>query len=151
MEIVEDSLIRDEIVSLLREHLDEMHTVSPPESAHALDVEQLKDHTITFWSAWDNDILLGCAALKELAVSHGEVKSMRTTLEARGSGVGSKLLEHIINVAVSRGYTRLSLETGSMAHFEPARNLYLKHGFSYCDPFAGYKYDPNSVFMSKQV
>ncbi len=149
MDIIEDKLNGEEINSLLKEHLTEMHSVSPPESTHALDINALKEKSVTFWSAWENGVLLGCAAIKELNSSHGEIKSMRTSLNARGTGVGSKLLEHLINVAAAKGYGTLSLETGSMDHFEPARNLYLKYGFTYCKPFANYTLDPNSVFMSK--
>lgn len=151
MNIIEDNLNSRQTLALLKEHLSEMHSVSPPESAHALDVNQLKDRSITFWSAWEEGVLLGCAALKELDAFHGEIKSMRTATMARGSGIGSKLLEHVISASADRGYSRLSLETGAMAHFKPARSLYLKYGFEFCQPFGAYKLDPNSVFMTLQI
>ncbi len=151
VEIIEDQLSGNEIISLLTEHLSEMRAVSPPESAHALSIEQLKEASVTFWSAWERGVLLGCGALKELDEHHGEIKSMRTTTTARRSGIASKLLQHLITEATQRNYKTLSLETGAMPHFDPARHLYLKHGFTYCKPFGTYTLDPNSVFMSKRL
>ena len=122
---------------------------SPAESIHALNVEGLRDPAITFWTAWDNDELLGFGALKELGSRHGEIKSMRTARHHLGRGVASALLEHILDVARQRGYTRLSLETGSGDAFQPAHALYLKYGFEFCGPFADYKPDPFSRFMRR--
>ena len=143
-----DDLSGPEIADLLQEHLDEMHLHSPPESVHALDLESLRKPEITFWSIWSDDSLVGCGALKELDATHGEIKSMRTKKEFRGRGGGRAMLRHIIDEARARGYARLSLETGSMAAFEPARRLYSSHGFTQCAPFADYLDDENSVFMS---
>jgi len=140
-----------EIAGLLTDHLSEMHEHSPPESVHALDLDELRKADITFWSIWSGDELVGCGALKELDIEHGEIKSMRTALEFRGKGAGKVILRHIIDEARSRGYKRLSLETGSMAAFEPARRLYESHGFTYIGPFADYILDPNSVFMVKYL
>jgi putative acetyltransferase len=95
--------------------------------------------------------LLGCGALKELDAKHGEVKSMRTPNSLRRRGAGRAVLAHIIRVARSRGYERLSLETGSGEAFLPAQRLYASVGFEYCGPFAGYAEDPNSVFMSLRL
>lgn len=95
--------------------------------------------------------LLGCGALKELDPYHGEIKSMRTAKEHLRKGVAKKLLQHIVEEAKKRGYQRLSLETGSMDAFEPARKLYASFGFEYCKPFSDYKEDPNSVFMTKEL
>jgi putative acetyltransferase len=151
MKIRIDDLTGPEIALLLEQHLSEMRDVSPPESKHALDLNGLRQPDVTFWTVWDGTALAGCGALKELDQSHGEIKSMRTASEYRNKGVASKLLRHIINEAKRRSYKRLSLETGSMPYFEPARQLYLKFGFVYCDPFAGYREDPNSVFMTKEL
>lgn len=143
-----DDLSGSEIADFLQEHLDDMHLHSPPESVHALDLENLRRPDITFWSIWSEDNrLVGCGALKELSKIHGEIKSMRTKREFRGLGAGKLMLNHIIGEAERRGYNRLSLETGSMAAFDPARRLYENHGFKYCGPFADYILDPNSVFM----
>jgi putative acetyltransferase len=103
---------------------------------------------ITFWSAWQGNELIGCGALKELDSSHAEIKSMRVSSEIRGRGIASQLLSHMLNEAKLKGYNTLSLETGSMSFFEPARKLYEKFGFKYCAPFADYNEDTNSVFMS---
>jgi putative acetyltransferase len=128
-----------------------MHVHSPPESVHALDLDALRRPEITFWSVWCDGNLVGCGALKELDSEHGEVKSMRTSMEFRGRGGGKMILRHILDEAKTRGYKRLSLETGSMAAFDPARGLYESHGFTYCGPFADYILDPNSVFMTMEL
>jgi putative acetyltransferase len=146
-----DDLAGPEIRALLDEHLRSMHELSPPESVHALDLAALRRPEITFWTAWSNGALLGCGALKELDPAHGEVKSMRTAHAHRRIGVGRAVLEHIIAVARTRSYARLSLETGSMEAFLPARRLYESFGFSYCAPFADYAEDPNSVFMTRTL
>ncbi|MDJ0785636.1 MAG: GNAT family N-acetyltransferase [Myxococcota bacterium] len=150
-EIRHDDLRGHEVEGLLREHLDDMHEITPPESVHALDLEALRAPEITFWSVWEGDALLGCGALKELDARRGEIKSMRTARPHRGRGVASRLVEHILAEADRRGYERLYLETGSMVEFEPARALYRRHGFEPCGPFEGYVLDPNSVFMTRSL
>lgn len=151
MEIRQDDLSGPKIRELIREHLNNMAELSPPESTHALDVDGLKQPDVTFWSAWADDELLGCGALKELDDSHGEIKSMRTVEKHRGKGVARRLLTHILEEAGRRGYRRVSLETGSMEAFEPARKLYESFGFQSCRPFANYREYPNSVFMTKEL
>jgi putative acetyltransferase len=151
MKIEIDDLSRPAIHALLNEHLQSMYALSPPESVHALDLEKLRKPGITFWSAWEGSILLGCGALKELDQKHAEVKSMRTPNALRRRGAGRAILAHIIEVARSRAYERLSLETGSMEAFEPAQRLYESFGFTYCGPFGEYVGDPNSVFMTRRL
>jgi putative acetyltransferase len=151
MEIKLDDLCGIEIAEFLREHISEMKSVSPPESKHALDLEGLKHPDISFWTVWDGDCLVGCGAIKALDADHAEIKSMRTKASYRGQGVASMLLRHILATAQSRGYQRISLETGSMPFFNPARHLYARNGFHYCEPFATYKEDPNSVFMTREL
>ena len=146
-----DDLRGAQIAALLREHLAEMHVHSPPESVHALDLEKLRAPDISFWTAWERDALLGCGALRELDAGSGEIKSMRTVPAHRGRGVGDALLRHIVGEARRRGYRRLSLETGSMAHFEPARRLYARHGFAPCGPFGDYVEDPHSMYMTRTL
>ena len=148
MKIKVDDLTGPEIAALLNQHLESMYTHSPPESVHALPIDKLRSPDITFWSVWENNELLGCGALKELDPQCGEIKSMRTVPRHLRKGVARAVLNHIIEQAKQRGYRRLSLETGSMAAFEPARSLYQRAGFSYCAPFADYIEDPNSVFMT---
>ena len=149
--IKRDDLTGTKIAALLAEHLRDMHVHSPPESVHALDLDELRKPEITFWSVWWDDELVGCGALKELGPGHGEIKSMRTSAHFRGKGAGKLMLRHIVDEARQRGYERLSLETGSMAAFDPARRLYESHGFVYCEPFADYVLDPNSVFMTMEL
>jgi len=151
MEIRVDDLRGPEVIQLLEEHLRCMALVSPPESRHALNLDGLRKPDITFWSIWNGAELAGCGALKELDREHGEVKSMRTVYKYQRQGIASALLRHITEEAKRRGYRRLSLETGSMDYFEPARRLYSNFGFRPCGPFASYIEDPNSVFMTKEV
>ncbi|AGQ96944.1 MULTISPECIES: GNAT family N-acetyltransferase [Vibrio] len=148
MRIEIDNLERPQVIALLEEHLQDMYATSPPESVHALDVSKLKLPSITFWTGWDGEQLLGCVAMSQLEDGHAELKSMRTTPSARKQGVASRLLNHVIEQAKHQGIQRLSLETGSMAFFEPAHRLYEKHGFVYCEPFGDYQPDPNSRFMT---
>ncbi len=149
MHIKLDDLRGPEIAGLLTEHLDDMVAVSPPESRHALNLDGLRQPDITFWSVWDGPELVGCGALKALGAEHAEVKSMRTARAHHRKGVAALLLEHLLREAKARGYRRLSLETGSMAFFEPAHRLYRRFGFEACGPFASYLEDPNSVFMTR--
>ena len=151
MDIERDHIEDDAVIALLREHLADMHRTSPPESVYALDVEALRHPSILFWVAREDGRVLGCAALKELDSSHGEIKSMRTAASARKRGVAKRLLTHVIQQARERGYTRLSLETGSFAFFEPARKLYRNFGFEFCGPFADYPAGPNSIFMTREL
>jgi putative acetyltransferase len=148
MRIQIDDLTGPEIHALLEEHLANMHELSPPESVHALDLSKLRSPDITFWTVWDGSLLLGCGALRELGPEHGEVKSMRTPKALRRRGAGRVVLQHMIGEARSRGYRRLSLETGSQPGFEPARTLYRSFGFTPCAPFGDYRDDPNSFFMT---
>jgi putative acetyltransferase len=150
-EIKQDDLTGPEIAELLKEHLQCMYMHSPPESVHALPIEELRSPDVTFWSVWEDGELLGCGALKELSAQHGEIKSMRTVARHLRKGVGRAVLSHIIAEAKRRGYSRLSLETGSMAAFEAARLLYARAGFIYCEPFADYIEDPNSAFMTMEL
>lgn len=149
MDIRLDDLTGPEVRKLLEEHLRNMFEVSPPESVHALDLDGLRKPDVTFWTVWSGSDLLGCGALKELAPAHGEIKSMRTSLEHRRKGVARAMLSHIIAEGMKRRYHRLSLETGSMQAFEPAQKLYESFGFTYCPPFGEYVEDPNSVFMTR--
>lgn len=151
MNLEVDDLSRPAIHALLNEHLQSMYELSPPESVHALDLEKLRKPEITFWSAWEGPLLLGCGALKELDRTHGEVKSMRTPNAQRRRGAGRAILAHIVAAAKSRSYERLSLETGTMAAFKPAHRLYESFGFTYCGPFGEYVEDPNSVFMTLRL
>ena len=149
MNIKRDDLRGPEVAALLTEHLADMAAASPLESCHALNLEGLRQPEVTFWSVWEGPELIGCGALKELDAGHAEIKSMRTAQTHRGKGVGTLMLQHLLTEAGQRGYRRLSLETGSMAFFEPAHRLYRRFGFEACEPFASYVEDPNSLFMTK--
>jgi putative acetyltransferase len=151
VEISEDDLFGVEIQALLEEHLAEMRRISPPESVHALDLARLRQPDITFWTVWSENELLGCGALKELDLQHGEIKSMRTAAAHRRKGVAQAMVRHVLDEAQRRGYMRLSLETGSQEAFAPARRLYASFGFVLCPPFGGYTDDPNSIFMTRTL
>lgn len=152
MQIVVDDLSGPQIARFLDEHVQEMRSITPsPDSKHALDLDDLRQPEITFWSVMDGATLVGCGAIKRLDASHAELKSMRTAPARRRDAIASMLLEHIITEAQRMGFTRLSLETGSYKFFLPARKLYEKFGFEYCEPFADYQADPNSVFMTRHL
>lgn len=145
--IAEDDPTAADVLALIEEHLAEMRAVSPPCSVHALEPASLAGDGMTFWTAREGDVLLGMAAIKDHGDGTGELKSMRTSAAARGTGVGRRLLEHAIAEATARGWRCLRLETGSEPHFVPARSLYLARGFVPCPPFADYTDDPNSVYL----
>ena len=151
MEIRIDALTHPAVIALLEEHHQDMLHHSPPESVHALDLSALSHADITFWAVWKNNELAGCGALKELDNSQGEIKSMRTSKSFLRQGVAKLLLEHMIDQASSRGYQKLSLETGTMDAFLPAQKLYRQLGFEICPPFADYQEDPYSTFMAKNI
>jgi putative acetyltransferase len=148
MDIRRGDLDDPSIFRLLRHHFDRCHEVTPPGSAHVFDVTRLKAPEIDFWAAWDGETLLGVGAMKPLGPTHGEVKSMHTAEAARRRGVGAAILRHIIAASRARGFTHLSLETGSFGYFGPAVALYKAHGFTECPPFGDYRPDPNSVFLT---
>jgi putative acetyltransferase len=144
---VEDPRAPD-VSALLLTHLELMNAQSPPEEVHALDIDALAQPTVTFVGYRLEGTLLGVGALKDLGAGHGEVKSMHTSGAARGRGVGSAILLHLVDLARTHGLTRVSLETGTPAGFAPARALYARHGFAECEPFGDYAASPWSTFMT---
>jgi putative acetyltransferase len=151
MRIEVDDVSRPQVLALLDEHLRNMHEITPPDQVFAFEAQQLKGPGIIFWTAWEDDILLGCAALKELSPTEGEVKSMRTSASLRRRGTGRVLLDHILDVSRRMGYRELFLETGSHPAFTPARALYRSAGFRECGPFGSYKDNGFSIFMSLRL
>lgn len=143
-----DDLSRPEVLALLEEHLRDMYEITPPEHVFAFDAAKLRAPDVTFWTAWDGASLMGCAALKHLSSTEGEIKSMRTPSAQRRTGAGRALLHHLVEVARSRGYRVLYLETGRQPEFLPAHTLYRGAGFQDCGPFGSYRENGNSVFMS---
>lgn len=141
-----------DVATLLVEHLSDMHAQSPPESVHALAAGALAKDTVTLLAARDeHGTLLGIGALAALGDDHGEIKSMRTVASQRGKGVAATVLGALLALARERGYTRVSLETGSMDFFAPARRLYERHGFVPCEPFGDYWDDPASAFFTLEL
>lgn len=135
------------VIALLEHHYAENRAVSPPESCHVLDLSAMQVPEIRFFTLWEGEELLGMGALKQIDAEAGEVKAMRTIPDAKRRGVGSAVVRRVIDEARAMGLKRLYLETGSYEYFRPARELYTRHGFAECPPFAGYKPDPNSTFM----
>jgi putative acetyltransferase len=151
MKITDGGLDDPRVQTLLTHHFNTARAETAPGSAHALDLSGLKSPNVRFWSAWDGDRVIAIGDLKRLSESHGEIKSMHTDLSHRRKGAGSAMLRHIISMAREMGLSRLSLETGSWPFFNPARELYRRHGFVECPPFGGYVPDPNSVFMTLEL
>ncbi|MGF3053227.1 GNAT family N-acetyltransferase [Microbacterium sp. YY-03] len=149
--IREDDLTDPQTLQLIAEHVAAMRADSPEESCHVLSDDALRSPNVTVWTAWEGDTIVGMGALAALSGTHAEIKSMRTTAQSRGLGVGRLLVRFLIDEAASRGITTLWLETGSDATFLPARSLYESEGFVECDPFGTYRPDPNSTFMMREV
>ncbi|MFT3792673.1 MAG: GNAT family N-acetyltransferase [Rudaea sp.] len=149
--IEEGGLDDARVAALLSAHVTQARAQTARGSAHALDLDALKHPAIRFWTLWQDDAPVAVAALRKLDATHGEVKSMHTAAPARGSGAGSAILAHLIAEAKAAGLLRLSLETGSWDYFAPARAFYRRHGFADCEPFAEYRADPNSVFMTRML
>ncbi len=144
-----------EIRALLEEHMAAMMANSPKGACHFLDIAALQAADVTFWTVRDGDgedaQLMGCGAMKEIAADHGEIKSMRTHGDHLRKGVGGAMLGHIIRTARERGYTRISLETGSGDYFGAAHALYLRHGFEYCGAFGDYVEDGFACYMTLEL
>jgi putative acetyltransferase len=151
MKIKVDDLSCSKIADLLQAHHEDMLIHSPVESVHALDISALKAPDVTFYSAWTDGELAGCGALKQIDPTHGEIKSMRTAAGHLRKGVAASILNRILEEAGRRNYQQLSLETGSMTAFIPARKMYQRFGFNECEPFADYVEDPYSIFMTKTI
>src|SRR5262245_30749800 len=151
MRIADGGLDDPRVQALLAHHLTTARAQTAPGSAHALDLSGLRAPDIQVWSVWEGDDVIGVGALKRLSATHGEIKSMHTAGARRRKGVASAMLNHIITRAHHMGLSRLSLETGSWAYFDPARELYRRHGFVECPPFGAYVPDPNSVFMTLEL
>ena len=140
-----------EVNELLTEHFKELKAASPKGSAHVLDIPGLKNPSIKFWSLWENEKLIGCGALKFLENKHGEFKSIRIHNNFRNKGYGMKIINHLTYEAKKLGIKRISIETGAGKFFEPARKLFKKCNFEVCEPFAHYKEDKNSIYLTKII
>ncbi|MAJ65043.1 MAG: GNAT family N-acetyltransferase [Micavibrio sp. TMED2] len=149
--IIDGDLDHPAVQALLAIHLANARSISPACSVHALDDTGLRIPQISFYSAWQDDSLIGFGAIKDLGERHGEVKSMHVAAAHRGKGMAGVILNHLIEQARLKAMTRLSLETGSQDGFAPARALYARHGFAFCEPFADYRLDPSSVFMTREI
>jgi len=147
-EISIDDPRAEDVRELLERHLAFAKSNTPPEDVHALEVDGLLDPALTVFSFRRNGELLAVGALKRLDARHAELKSMHTAQSARRRGIGRAMVEHLLAVARDRGFRRVSLETGSMPVFAPARLLYASVGFRPCEPFADYRPSPNSTCMT---
>ena len=148
---IEGNFDNQEVHELLIKHFIELRAASPEGSAHVLDIPGLKVSSIKFWSLWQDDMLMGCGALKFLDKEHGEFKSIRIHDDFRKQGNSINVINHLINEAKKLNINRLSIETGAGDFFIPARKLFKKCGFEACKPFAHYKEDVNSVYLTKII
>ena len=148
---IEGNFDNPEVNELLTKHFIELKAASPEGSAHVLDIPGLKVPSIKFWSLWDDEKLIGCGALKFLDKEHGEFKSIRIHNNFRKQGKGIEVINHLMNEAKKLKIRRLSIETGAGNFFIPARKLFKKAGFTLCEPFAHYKKDINSVYLTKLI
>ena len=151
MKSVEGNFNNSEVLELLNKHFIELRSVSPDGSAHVLDIEGLKDQNIKFWILWEDNLFMGCGALKFLNKEHGEFKSIRLVDSFRKKGNGIEILKHLIFEAKKLNINKISVETGTGDFYAPARKLFNKCGFKLCKPFAHYKEDPNSCYMSMLI
>jgi len=151
MKIKLDDLQSLQVRALLSVHLNNAAQLSPADNVFALDLNALCKADITFWTAWQGDIVIGFGAIKELSKNHGELKSMHTLAEFRGKGIASQILSHLIDESKTRNYQRISLETGTVAEYKAAHKLYQKFGFTKCSAFASYEESENSLFMTLQI
>ena len=150
-ESLEGNFDNPKVDELLKKHFVELRAASPKDSTHVLDIPGLKVSSIKFWSLWNNEKLIGCGALKFLDKEHGEFKSIRIHDNFRKQGQGTKVINHLINEAKRLKIKRLSIETGAGDFFIPARKLFKKTGFTECEPFAHYKEDINSVYLTMLI
>ncbi len=148
---VEGNFDNPEVNELLTRHFIELRAASPEGSAHVLDIPGLKVTSIKFWSLWNEEKLIGCGALKFLDEEHGEFKSIRIHDNFRKQGQGMNVINHLINEAKKLKIKRISIETGAGTFFVPARKLFNKTGFTVCEPFAHYKEDINSVYLTMLI
>ena len=148
---IENNVENSEVHELLTKHFIELKAASPEGSAHVLDIPGLKVPSIKFWSLWKNDKLIGCGALKFLDNDHGEFKSIRIHDNFRKKGYGIIVINHLINEAKKLNIKKLSIETGAGDFFKPARKLFNHCGFETCKPFAHYKKDINSIYLTKII
>ena len=148
---IEGNFENPDVNQLLLKHFVELKATSPEGSAHVLDIQGLKEQSIRFWSLWEKEKLIGCGALKFLEKDHGEFKSIRIHDEFRNKGFGIKIINHLIDEAKKLGIKRISIETGAGKFFEPARRLFKKCNFIPCKPFAHYKDDENSIYLTKLI
>ena len=146
---IEGNFDHPEVNELLINHFIELRAASPEGSAHVLDIPGLKVPSIKFWSLWEDDRLMGCGALKFLEEDHGEFKSIRIHDKFRKKGNGINVINHLITEAKKLNVKKLSIETGAGIFFKPARKLFEQCGFETCKPFAHYKEDINSVYLTK--
>ena len=149
--LIEGNFEDNEVHKLLTKHFIELRAASPKGSTHVLDIPGLKVESIKFWSLWENGKLVGCGALKILDIDHGEFKSIRVHDDFRKKGYGTKIIENLINKARGLNIKRLSVETGAGQFFKPARKLFEKCQFQPCKPFAHYKEDKNSIYLTKLI
>jgi putative acetyltransferase len=134
--------------ALLRQSHALMESLFPPEDNFYLDIDDLVDPTIHFFTARIGDQIYGTGALA-IKDGYGEIKSMFVDEEARGKGVADAILRQIEDQAREDKLPILKLETGALLH--AAHKLYRRHGFTDCAVFGDYGSGNSSMFMEKQL
>jgi putative acetyltransferase len=143
---------RDDVRRLVQAHREWSLEQTPPEFSFSVEADAVAEEGITLFGARSaGGELLGIGGLKEIDVRHGEIKTMHTAAAARGCGLGRALLDALLAEAKQRGYTRVSLETGTGETFRPARRLYESAGFRASEPFGGYANTEHNVCMSLDI
>lgn len=148
IEITAGNPLDEDLTLIFQRHVAAMYAQTPPESIHMLPRGALAAPEIDFFVLRLAGRAVGMGAMKHLGQGQGELKSMHVLSEYRGRGLSRALLDHLIAHARTQGLVRLSLETGAEPVFAAARALYDRAGFAPCAPFAEYRPDPNSVFMT---
>lgn len=151
LRITAESPLTEDLALLFQRHMADMHADTPPESIHMMPRTALATTLIDFFVLRLEGVPLAMGALKRWGDGQGELKSMHVLAEHRGKGLSRRMLDHMLSHARAAGVRGLWLETGAQPSFAAARGLYARNGFVECPPFADYRPDPNSVFMTRNL
>jgi len=138
-----------EVLVFLGKADDRSALLYPAESRHGLSLSALLSADIRFFVARQDGRALGCVGYLLLPDQAAEMKRLFVDPTARGQGVGGAIVQAVEHAAAGEGVRTLFLETG-VKSLEALR-LYKRLGYIECEPFATYRYDPLSVFMTKPL
>ena len=138
----------------LIEELDaELRGPYDPDQHHGFSIDRVFASGLLFFVANLDGEAAGCGGIA-FEDGFAELKRMYVRPHARGRGVAQAVIARLEAEARSRGYKRLTLETGDVQH--AAIKLYERAGFTVCKPFGEYLTLPprtieRSVFMDKTI